>query len=164
VSRGEYLVIEDEELEALQIESTRTIEIEQFVPQVEVDPVYRNGSHYIAPDGRVAEEAFAVIREAMRRREVVGLGRVVLARKERLVMLDPRGKGLLATTLHYRHELRDAAAYFEDIPAAPGGSELCARRGGVGSGLAPSHDKAALSCSFRLQAALPGYRGDPLQG
>jgi DNA end-binding protein Ku len=67
-------------------------------------------------DGRVAEEAFAVIREAMRRREVVGLGRVVLARKERLVLLDPRGKGLLATTLRYKHEVRDDAAYFEDIP------------------------------------------------
>jgi DNA end-binding protein Ku len=117
VERGEYLVLEDEELEALQIESTRTIEIEQFVPQAEVDPVYRSGSHYLTPDGRVAEEAFTVIREAMRRRQVVGLGRVVLARKERLVVLDPRGKGLLATTLHYRHEVRDSAAYFEDIPA-----------------------------------------------
>jgi hypothetical protein len=79
VERGEYLLIEDAALEALQIESTRTIEIDQFMSQAEVDPVYRNGSHYIAPDGRVAEEAFAVIREAMRRREVVGLGRVVLA-------------------------------------------------------------------------------------
>jgi DNA end-binding protein Ku len=63
VSRGEYLVVEDEELEALQFKSTRTIEIERFVPQPEVDPVYRDGSHYLAPDGRVAEEAFAVIQE-----------------------------------------------------------------------------------------------------
>ena len=97
------------------IESTHTIDIESFVPRGEIDEVYLDAPYYIAPDGNVAEEAFAVIRDAMREKDVVGLGRVVLYRRERIVMLEPRGKGIVARTLRYAYEVRDDDEYFDDI-------------------------------------------------
>jgi DNA end-binding protein Ku len=115
VSKGQYVMVEDADLEALKIESTKLIEIEAFVPQSEVDQIYLDSAYYLAPDDRVAEEAFAVIRDAMARKQVVGIGRVVLNRRERMLMLQPRGKGLLATTLHYPYEVRQDAEYFSDI-------------------------------------------------
>lgn len=115
VSKGQYVIVEDADLEALKIESTKLIEIGAFVPQSEVDQLYFDGAYYLAPDDRVAEEAFAVIRDAMARKEVVGIGRVVLNRRERMLMLQPRGKGILATTLRYAYEVRQDAEYFSDI-------------------------------------------------
>jgi DNA end-binding protein Ku len=85
------------------------------VPRAEIDETYIDTPYYLAPDGKMGEEAFAVIREAMREKDVVGIGRVVLYRRERPIMLQPRGKGLVATTLHYAYEVRDDADYFEDI-------------------------------------------------
>lgn len=115
VSKGQYVIVEDADLEALKIESTKLIEIEAFVPQAEVDQIYLDSTYYLAPDDRVAEEAFAVIRDVMAAKEVVGVGRVVLNRRERMLMLQPRGKGILATTLHYPYEVRQDAEYFSDI-------------------------------------------------
>jgi DNA end-binding protein Ku len=115
VSKGQYVLVEDTDLEALKIESTKLIEIEIFVPQAEVDQIYLDSGYYLAPDDRVAEEAFAVIRDAMAAKKVVGIGRVVLNRRERLLMLQPRGKGILATTLRYPYEVRQDAEYFSDI-------------------------------------------------
>lgn len=115
VSKGQYVIVEDADLEALKIESTKLIEIESFVPQSEVDQNYLDSPYYLAPDDKVAQEAFAVIRDAMARKEVVGIGRVVLARRERIMMLAPRGKGLLATTLRYPYEVRQDSEYFADI-------------------------------------------------
>jgi DNA end-binding protein Ku len=115
VSKGQYVMVEDEDLEALKIESTKLIEIEAFVPEAEVDQIYLDSAYYLAPDDRVAEEAFAVIRDAMAAKEVVGIGRVVLQRRERMLMLAPRGKGILATTLRYPYEVRQDAEYFSDI-------------------------------------------------
>ena len=114
-SKGQYVVVEDADLEALKIESTRLIEIEAFVPHSEVDQTYLDSAYYLAPDDQVAQEAFAVIREAMAAKKVVGIGRVVLNRRERMLMLQPRGKGILATTLHYPYEVRQDAEYFADI-------------------------------------------------
>jgi DNA end-binding protein Ku len=115
VAKNEYIVVEDEEIESVAIESTHTIDIETFVPRDEIDETYIDTPYYLAPDGKMGEEAFAVIREAMREKNVVGVGRVVLYRRERPIMLQPRGKGLVATTLHYAYEVRDDADYFEDI-------------------------------------------------
>jgi DNA end-binding protein Ku len=115
VSKGQYVMVEDEDLEALKIESTKLIEIEAFVPEAEVDQIYLDSPYYLAPDDRVAEEAFAVIRDAMAAKQVVGIGRVVLQRRERMLMLAPRGKGILATTLRYPYEVRQDAEYFSDI-------------------------------------------------
>jgi DNA end-binding protein Ku len=115
VTKGQYVLVEDSDLEALRIESTKTIEIETFVPQAEVDQIYLDSPYYLAPDGKMAEEAFAVIRDAMTRKKVVGVGRVVLSRRERMLMLEPRHKGMLATTLRYPYEVRQDAEYFDDI-------------------------------------------------
>ena len=115
VSKGQFVVVEDDDLEGIKIESTKLIDIESFVPQSEIDQIYADGSYYLAPDDRVAEEAFAVIRDSMARKNVVGIGRVVLSRRERMIMLQPRGKGILATTLRYPYEVRQDAEYFRGI-------------------------------------------------
>jgi DNA end-binding protein Ku len=115
IAKREYVTLEDDEIESVAIESTHTIDIESFVPRAEIDEVYLDAPYYLTPDGKVAEEAFSVIREAMQAKKVVGLGRVVLSRRERIVMLEPRGKGIAARTLRYAYEVRDDADYFEDI-------------------------------------------------
>jgi DNA end-binding protein Ku len=115
VAKDNYIIVEDAELDAVKLESTRTIEIENFVPAEEVDQRYFDSPYYIAPEDKVSQEAFAVIREAMRDKKVVGIGRVVLARRERPIMLEPFEKGIRATTLRYTPEVRDPAVYFEDI-------------------------------------------------
>ncbi len=116
IAKNDYLVIEEEDLDAVEIESSHTIEIERFVPKAEIDAVYLDSPYYLAPNDKVAEEAFAVIREAMEAQGVVGLGRAVVSRRERLFVLEPRDNGLLATTLHYNYEVRDDHAYFDEIP------------------------------------------------
>src|SRR5205823_4182741 len=103
------------ELEAMQIESTHTIEIDSFVPNAQIDKRYFDSPYYIVPSDTVGQEAFAVIREAMRGKDMVALGRVVIAKRERVIALEPYEKGLLATTLRYPYEVRDTSAYFEDI-------------------------------------------------
>jgi DNA end-binding protein Ku len=115
VSKGQYVMVEDTDLEALKIESTKTIELETFVPQAEIDEIYLDSPYYLAPDDKVAEEAFAVIRDAMLKKKMVGIGRVVLNRRERMLMLAPRHKGMLATTLRYPYEVRQDGEYFADI-------------------------------------------------
>jgi DNA end-binding protein Ku len=117
IGRNQYLPIEDEELEALRLESTHTIDIEKFVPRSEIDERYLDSPYYLVPEDKVGQDAFAVIREAMKRKNMVGLGRIVVSRRERIVMLEPFDKGLMATTLHYAYEIRNAAEYFEDIPS-----------------------------------------------
>jgi DNA end-binding protein Ku len=116
VAKGQYIQVEDEELEKIQIESTHTIEIDSFVPRAEIDERYIDNSYYLAPTDQVGQEAFAVIRDAIRDRNMVGLGRVVLTRRERVVMLEAFDKGLLATSLRYAYEVREPGVYFEDIP------------------------------------------------
>lgn len=116
VENDHYVLVEEDELDKVALESTHTIDIESFVPRSEVDALYLDAPYYLAPDDRIAQEAFAVIREAMRKEDMVGLARVVLNRRERIVMIEPRGKGLLVTTLHYKNEVRNDEAYFDDIP------------------------------------------------
>jgi len=116
VEKNRYVLVEDDELDKVALESTHTIDIESFVPRSEVDEIYIDESYYIAPNDKVAYEAFAVIREAMKKEDLVGLARVVLYRRERILMLHPRGKGLMATALRYRNEVRDEEDYFSDIP------------------------------------------------
>src|SRR3954466_13538876 len=114
---GRYVLLEDEELDEVALESTHTIDIESFVPRSEVDEIYLDESFYIVPNDDVAYEAFAVIREAMKKKEMVGLGRVVMHRRERLLMLQSRGKGIAATALRYKPEVRKEDNYFDEIPA-----------------------------------------------
>jgi DNA end-binding protein Ku len=116
VAKGQYLVVEDEELDAVQIESTRTIDIDQFVPKSEIDERYIDSPYYIAPDGQVGQDAFAVIRDTIGKLNMVALGRVVLTRREHVIALEPKGRGLMGLTLRYPYEIREEASYFEDIP------------------------------------------------
>jgi DNA end-binding protein Ku len=115
VSKDAFLLMDDDELDAIQIESSHTIDIEKFVPRSEIDPRYLESPYYIAPNERVGEEAFAIIRDAMREENVVGLGRVVISRRERIIMLEPLGKGIAGTVLRFGYEVRGEDAYFEDI-------------------------------------------------
>lgn len=124
VENDAYVLVEDDEFDKVALESTHTIDIESFVPRSEVDAIYLDAPYYLVPDDRIAQEAFAVIREAMKKEDMVGLARVVLNRRERIVMIEPRGKGLLVTTLHYKNELRNDAVYFEDIPDLKIGSDM----------------------------------------
>jgi DNA end-binding protein Ku len=108
--------VDDDELDAIAIESNHTIEIDSFVPREQIDARYLDSPYYISPDDQVGQEAFAVIREAMRNKGMVALGRVVLAKRERVIMIEPWDKGLTGTTLRYPYEIRDAKEYFDDIP------------------------------------------------
>jgi DNA end-binding protein Ku len=116
IAKNEYVMLEDEELDAIALESTHTIEIDQFVPRRQIDEVYLDSPYYLTPSDEVGAEAFVVIRDAMRDQDVVGLAHVVLYRRERVAMLEPRGKGILATTLRYGSEVRDDRGYFDEIP------------------------------------------------
>ncbi len=115
-SKGAYIPVEDEELEAVEIESSHTIEIDSFVPHDQIDERYLDSPYYLAPNDKVGQDAFAVIREAMREKAMVALGRIVLAKREREIMLQPWDKGLMGTTLRYPYEIRDSKEYFDEIP------------------------------------------------
>ena len=115
VAKGQYLIVEDQEIDAVQIESTRTIEIDQFVPRSEIDDRFIDSPYYLAPDGKVGQDAFAVIRDTIAKMNMVAIGRVVLTRREHVIALEPRGRGLLGLTLRYPYEVRDEQPYFEDI-------------------------------------------------
>lgn len=115
ISKNNYVFLEDEEIDSVKIESTHTIDVENFVPRKDVDEVYLDAPYYLAPDGKVGEDAFLVIREAMRKKHMAGIARVVMSRRERMLLIEPRGKGLLATTLRSANEVRSETAYFEDI-------------------------------------------------
>ncbi len=115
LKKGEYVEIEKEELEAVQIESNHTIDIDSFVPSDEIDKRYLNHPYYIAPDGKAGIDAFAVIRDAMKDQDRVALARIVLTNREHIIAIEPLGKGLLGTTLRYPYELRDEGEYFDDI-------------------------------------------------
>jgi DNA end-binding protein Ku len=115
-AKNAYIPVDDDELDALAVESKHVIEIDSFVPREQIDERYLDSPYYITPDGQVGQDAFAVIREAMRGKDMVALGRVVLAKRERVIMLQPWDKGLTGTTLRYPYEIRDAKEYFDDIP------------------------------------------------
>jgi DNA end-binding protein Ku len=115
LSKGRYVEIEEDELEAVQVESTHTIDIDSFVPAEEIDERYRDRPYYVVPDGKVGADAFAVIRDAMKEKERVGLARIVIAHREHMVALEPLGKGIVATTLRYDYEMRDENQFFKEI-------------------------------------------------
>jgi DNA end-binding protein Ku len=115
LTKGSYVEIDKEELEAVQIESNHTIDIDSFVLKDEIDKRYLNHPYYIVPDGKAGTDAFAVIRDAMADQDRVALARIVLTNREHVIAIEPMGKGLIGTTLRYPYELRDADEYFDDI-------------------------------------------------
>ena len=117
LSNVRYVEIDEQELEAVKLESTHTIEIDDFVPAEDIDERYLDKPYYIVPNGKAGADAFVVIRDAMKRKDKIALARVVLSNREHVIALKPLGKGLLGTTLRYPYELRDEDDYFDDIPS-----------------------------------------------
>ena len=115
ISKGEYVLLDDEEIEAVKIESKRTLELVQFVDACEIDPLYFEKPYYVAPKDELAEEAFIVLREALRKAGKVGLGQLSIRGSEKLVALKPCGKGLLLETLRYADEVRKGQSFFSEI-------------------------------------------------
>ena len=115
VDKGVYIEVEDDELEAIEVESKHTIEIDRFVPAAQIDKRFYDSPYYVMPTDTVGQEAFAVIRDAMRGKGMVALGRIVLAKRERVIALEPYGKGLLGTMLRYGYEVRKPEEYFDGI-------------------------------------------------
>jgi DNA end-binding protein Ku len=127
IEKDRYVVVTNDEIAAVRLESTRTIDIERFVDVADIDRMYWNEPYFLLPDGKLALEAYAVIREAMRRTKRIALGRVVMHARERLLAIEPREEGLIAYTLRSHDEVRDPAEAFDDIPnkkADPGMVEI----------------------------------------
>lgn len=118
-----YVTFEPEELEKLKLESKHTIDLVQFVDTHDIDVMYYDKPYYVAPGGEMAEEAFRVVRDALRQAKKYALGQVVLGGRERIVALKPCGKGMLLETLRYGEEVREADSYFEDIAEKPADDE-----------------------------------------
>jgi DNA end-binding protein Ku len=116
VGKGEYLELDPDELDAIATESKRVIDIDEFVPKKEIDELYLNNPYYIVPDGEVGQQAFAVIREAIRQEGMVAIGKVVFTSREHIIALEARGNGMMGVTLRYPYEVRKEAEYFDDIP------------------------------------------------
>jgi DNA end-binding protein Ku len=115
VEKGKYILITDDEIKSVKLESTKTIDIERFVPADEIDRIYWDHPYYLAPDGKLAQEAFAVIREAMKKSGQIALGRVVLSTRERILALEPRDNGILAYSLRTDDEVRKPDEIFGAI-------------------------------------------------
>ena len=115
VDTDTYIEVTRDELEDIALESTHTIEIDEFVPKDEIDNRYLIRPYYLVPDGKVGHDAFAVIRETVRSMNKVAIGRVVLTNREHIIALEPLGKGLMGTLLRYPYEVRNEQEYFDDI-------------------------------------------------
>ena len=115
VDTDSYIEITKEELENIALESTRTIDINEFVPRSDIDDLYLVRPYYIVPDGKVGHDAYAVIRDTIKSMNKVALATVVLTNREHVIALEPRGKGLVGLLLRYPYEVRDASEYFDDI-------------------------------------------------
>jgi len=124
IAKGQYIEITNEELEAITLESTKTIEIDEFVPRNEIDDLYAIRPYYIAPDGKVGQDAFVVIRNIIEQMKMVAIGRVVLTSREHVVAMEPRGKGIMGTLLRYPYEIRDEHEYFDQIPDLKLGKDM----------------------------------------
>src|SRR3954447_1701635 len=118
VDTDTYIEVSKNELENIALESTRTIDIDEFVPKQDIDPRYLIRPYYLVPDGKVGHDAFAVIRETIRNMDMVAIGRVVLTSREHIIGLEPLGKGLMGTLIRYPYEVRNEKEYFDDIQDA----------------------------------------------
>src|SRR5262249_34917792 len=124
VAKDQYIEIDDDEIETIALESTKTIEIDEFVPKSEIDELYNIRPYYIAPDGNVGQDAFVVIRDVIEKMNMVAIGRVVLTSREHVIALEPRGKGLMGTLLRYPYEVRDENEYFDNIKNVKLGKDM----------------------------------------
>ena len=126
VEKGQYITVTQEEIDSVRLESTKTIDIETFVPADEIDRLYWDNPYYLVPDGKMAAEPYAVIRSAMERSGQIALGRLVMSQRERLVALEPRENGIVVTMLRSHDEVREASQFFDDIPNVKADPEMVA--------------------------------------
>jgi len=124
--KDNYIVLTQDEIDEVKLESTRTIDIERFVDAADIDRLYWDNPYYLVPDGKLALDAFAVIREAMSKTKKIALARLVMHQRERLLGIEPRDKGLVCWSLRSANEVRDSADFFDDIPAGKGDKEMVA--------------------------------------
>jgi DNA end-binding protein Ku len=117
VDQGRFVLIEEQDLEAIETEASRTIDLTSFVDRDEIDPIYLDSPYYLAPDGPAADETFRVVHAALEQRKKAGIGRVVIGNRERIVVVETRGEGMLLTTLRTADEIRADREYFAEIPA-----------------------------------------------
>ncbi|MBD0413223.1 non-homologous end joining protein Ku [Oryzicola mucosus] len=122
--KDEFLLIEEDEIDAVQIESSHTLSLDSFVARSEIDPIYLDTPYYLAPADKVSEEAFAVIREALAQKKMAGLARIVLFRRERPVIIEPFDKGMLLTTLRYGSTVRQSDDVMDDVAQAKVDKEM----------------------------------------
>ena len=122
--KGDFVLLTDEELDAVRLETKKTLELTQFVGACEIDPIYYDKSYFVVPTDDLAEDAFRVIRDALRATEKVGLGQLALRGKEYLVAIKPTGSGLMLETLHYEDEIRKADPYFSEISSKKAEKDL----------------------------------------
>ncbi len=122
ISKGKYVTLTQDEIDAVRLESTKTIDIEKFVSADEIDRLYWDNPYFLVPDGKLAAEPYAVIRAAMEKNGEVALARIVMSQRERLVALEPRGNGIIATTLRSHDEVRDDM--LEDVPKTRVSAEM----------------------------------------
>ena len=150
LGNGNYVEIDPEELEAVEIESTHTIDIDKFVPEEEIDKRYYERPYYIVPDGKAGEEAFAVIRDAMKDKGRVALARIVFANREHILAIEPWGKGMLATTLRYDYEVRDEAEVFKGIPNPRVAKEMVSLAGHILDSKAGHFDASTFKDAYEM--------------
>lgn len=125
VDKGKYVLLSDEEIDDVKLEAKRTIELVQFVGEDEIDPVFFDGAYYVAPeDDEDGQEAYVVLREALKKEKKIGLGQVVIRGKGQIVAVRAAGKGLMVQTLHYADEVQKADKFYEDVPAKKPDSEM----------------------------------------
>ncbi len=122
--KGEYVLLDDDELDAVKLETKKTLDLVQFVADEEIPPLYYDAAYFLAPADELAEDAFRVVRDAMRKAKRVGLGQLALRGKEYLVAIRPCGKGMLLETLHYEEEIRKSDSFFSEIPAKSADPDL----------------------------------------
>src|SRR5690606_6263404 len=120
----DYVLLTDDEIDAVKLETRKTLELIQFVDEAEIPPLYFDTPYFVTPAGDLAEDAFRVVRDALRQSKKVGLGQLALRGKEYLVAVRPCGKGILLETLHYEDELKKSDSFFAEIPASKADKEL----------------------------------------
>ena len=162
VSKGEYVLLSDEEIASVRLESTKTIEIERFVAESDIDRLYWDDPYFLAPDGKMADEAFAVIRTAMEKSGQIALGRLVLATRERILALEPRGKGILAYTIRSDAEVRKPEEVFEGIGKSKADPQMIAIAEQIIRQLAGPFDPSQFV--DRYEAALKKLIGEKVKG
>jgi DNA end-binding protein Ku len=158
----QYIIIEDSDLEAVRIESNHTLNIEAFVDESEIDVIYQDSPYYLAPDGAMAEETFAVLRDAMQAAGKVAIARLVMSSRERVVTIGAREKGMFVTTLRDPREVRATSTYFDEIPDEAPDKEMLELAEALIKQKTTKFDPAAYE--DRYEAALKAMIKDKLKG